>query len=248
MLRIVMRILEMVRGGKSSAPAELSKSKPSTSPLVRLLGMLCVLIGVVYFADRYLGQGQIMALLSKKKPTAAPVVSMAPPSIPDIAPDEPGLEPSTGPAVWKRYDTPDHLCSAEFPGPPKQAERKTASAESHQLLLQREPNLGFYGLSQVSAPSEKSQTLEEAVENLRNAFGAVNDHAIKQGNLNGWQLDFNMDDKLSMNRIFVRESTVYRANVVIDKLGKDTPEVKRFLDSIRFDLGPSVKDFGGIRE
>lgn len=242
MLRLVMRILESGKGDKSSAPTELSKSKSSTNPVARFFGMLGILIGVAYFADRYLGQGKIMtALFSKKKPAMAPVVA---PLLPDPSRDESGLEPSTGPADWKRYNTPDHVCSAEFPRPPKPADRKTASTELHQLLLQREANLGFYGLSQATAPPEKGQTLEVAVENLRNAFGAVNDKAIKQSGLDGWQLDFNMDDKLSMNRIFVWQGTVYRANVVIDKVARDDPELKRFFDSIQFDLkaAPATKE------
>lgn len=233
MLRIVMRVLEMVFGHKSSAPAELgAPSKQPFGLVAKVIALLCLLLGVVFIADTRLGSGKILGLFKKPKPEVKTEV----PPIPDLPPDDTGLETTTGPVVWERYHTLDRVCSAEFPGSPKRVEKKTQGVELQQMLLQRPPGKGFYALNLVAAPPDTSQTLDEAVETLRNAFGGVTDHAVKQAGFDGWQLDFIMSDKVSMNRIFVWQGTAYRGNVVIDKGSEDDPDVKRFFDSIQFNL------------
>lgn len=239
MLGILLGALTIILGCKAftAAGLPLSKSKRLTGPGAKVVGILCVLLGVAFIADGCFGAAKIIALFSKPRQAAPPIATA---SIPIPAPDknETGLEPAAGPEVWERYHTLDRICSAEFPGSPKRAQKKVDVIQLHQMLLQRGPGKGFYALNSISAPRDVSQTLEEAVAILRNAFGAVNDRSIKQGTMDGWQLDFVMSGKISLNRLFVWKGTSYRANVVIDNDAKDDPEVQRFFDSIQFDLEP----------
>jgi len=150
-------------------------------------------------------------------------------------------------AQWIREQSPDSVCSVEFPGVPRKEEFDLGGTKLHKLTFQREAGQGFFSLSYFRQPDEApignaNEMLNNMRENnLRAAvpgggqFKLISDSKIEKDGVAGLLLDMQAGpDRVSLNRIFVAGRDVYRLNVVIDAKRKDDKDALRFLESAQF--------------
>ena len=66
MLGIILGVFTILLGAKAFGPAglPLSKSKNLTGPIAKVIGVICVLLGVLFIVDGVFGAAKILSLLS----------------------------------------------------------------------------------------------------------------------------------------------------------------------------------------
>lgn len=243
MIGILLGVFTISLGAKAFTPngLPLTKSRNLTGNTAKAIGAACILLGMAFIADGVFGTARIIALVSKPERNAATDKSL------NASPVSPLLKSLPAAAGWDRHYTNDRQCSAEFPARPEVSQLNANGNEMQRMTLQRADGKGFYALNVMPVPKDSPmQTLEQIVESFRenhlamkmpdgSGFTLLSERAIEQNEIHGSELNLAAgDDKVSLNRIFLSNGSIYRANVVIDTAAKDEADVNRFFESIRF--------------
>jgi hypothetical protein len=152
------------------------------------------------------------------------------------------------PANWQRYQTSDHVCSAEFPQPPKEDVKVNFGIESSGLRLYLEDRDTYYNLTYSDIPPDAPPaTDEERLDNIRElmpALGAqmgkkfefVSEQRISKQGVVGRELEFAAGDKYSLRtKVFILNKRIYRQIAVTPRNQTGDQDTLRFFESFMFE-------------
>ncbi len=159
-------------------------------------------------------------------------------------------EQRTASVEWKRYSTPDGVCSAEFPQPPKEDSQFAFGIESKRLLVYLEEPDILYMLtfSEISAdfPAASDEERLNAIrENLPlvasqkgKKFQFVSEAKIVKGGFPGRDLVYSAgENHYFRTKVLLVGNRLYRMILVTQQKHKDDEDSNRFMDSFEIETG-----------
>ena len=148
---------------------------------------------------------------------------------------------------WKDNRSDDCRCSAQFPGTPQTKSQKMQSSigplDSKMIMLEV-PNSAFYALAYVDYPKEEvgKANPDKLLDGARDgAVGKVkgtlkSETKISMNGFPGRELRIEAPGDIALAaRIYLVKERLYQTLVVTPKPRSEAPEVKKFLDSFKFD-------------
>jgi hypothetical protein len=151
---------------------------------------------------------------------------------------------------WERFTTSDGVCSAEFPAKPKAEVQRPFGVESKQLTLSRNNGAVYYMLTYSDIPPDAGElSPQERLDAIRDSiptmgknkglnYELVREQRIEENGVPGRQLEFAATgNNTFQTRVFVLGQRLYRVIAVTPTSRKGHDETRRFLTSLRFDLG-----------
>lgn len=151
-------------------------------------------------------------------------------------------------AHWKRYQTSDGVCSAEFPAAPKEDTMENLGVISNQLTLSRSPRdiyfmLTFSDISPDSPPATEEERLDSIRDNMPAVasrggpqFEFVSEERISESGILGRSLQFAAGESHDFQaKVFIVGTRIYRIIAVTPRGNTEDSEVRRFLGSFHFE-------------